>query len=47
MNEWSCGHHAGAVCAECYRQLAWRAHELAEENFRLREELDDERRTPP
>jgi len=29
--EWTCGHTAGAHCAECYRILAWRAHELAEE----------------
>jgi Zn ribbon nucleic-acid-binding protein len=34
--EWTCGHIAGAVCAECYRQLAQKAHELAEENIRLR-----------
>ena len=37
--EWSCGHVAGAVCAECYRQLAQRANELAEENQRLRDEI--------
>jgi hypothetical protein len=36
--EWSCGHNAGATCRECYRALAWRAHELAEENLRLAEE---------
>lgn len=28
---WTCGHVAGAMCAECYRLLAQRAHELAEE----------------
>ena len=37
--EWTCGHFAGAVCAECYRILAARAHELAEENLRLRDAL--------
>lgn len=39
--EWTCGHVAGAVCAECYRILAAKANELAEENIRLREELAD------
>jgi len=39
--EWICGHVSGAVCAECYRLLAAQAHELAEENFRLREELQE------
>jgi hypothetical protein len=29
--EWTCGHVAGAMCAECYRQLAAKAHELAEQ----------------
>jgi len=38
--QWTCGHVAGAVCAECYRLLAQKAHELAEENQRLRDELD-------
>jgi len=37
--EWTCGHVAGAVCAECYRLLAQKAHELAEENQRLRDEI--------
>jgi hypothetical protein len=37
--EWTCGHVAGAVCAECYRQLAAKAHALAEENRRLRDEI--------
>jgi hypothetical protein len=36
---WTCGHVGGAVCAECYRELARRAHELVEENDRLREQL--------
>lgn len=26
--EWSCGHVAGAMCQECYRELAAKAHEL-------------------
>ena len=30
---WSCGHTAGACCAECRQELAVRAHELAEELF--------------
>jgi len=34
--EWTCGHVAGAMCQECYRLLAQRAHELAEENLRLK-----------
>jgi hypothetical protein len=34
--EWTCGHHASAMCAECYRILAQRANELAEENLILR-----------
>ena len=41
--EWSCGHVAGAVCQECYRNLAVRAHELAEVNLRLRSMLEQER----
>lgn len=36
--EWTCGHIAGSVCAECHRILAAKAHELAEENIRLKEE---------
>lgn len=28
--DWTCGHTAGAVCAECYRLLAEKAHKLAE-----------------
>lgn len=38
--EWSCGHVGGAMCAECYRQLARRAQVLAEENLDLRAELE-------
>lgn len=33
--EWVCGHVAGAHCAECYRILAWRAHQLAEKAMEL------------
>ena len=33
---WSCGHEAGAICAECYRELAQRATALAAEVERLR-----------
>lgn len=35
--EWSCGHTGGAVCAECFRILAAKAHELQEEVDRLKE----------
>jgi hypothetical protein len=34
-DEWACGHVAGSMCAECFRELAERAHQLAE---RLEEE---------
>jgi hypothetical protein len=37
---WTCGHVGGAVCAECYRLLAAKAHELVEEVDRLREAFD-------
>jgi hypothetical protein len=37
--EWTCGHIAGAVCAECHRILAQRANELAVENIRLRDRV--------
>jgi hypothetical protein len=37
--EWPCGHTAGVMCAECHQQLAARAHELAEDNERLTDEL--------
>lgn len=37
--EWTCGHVGGAVCAECYRLLAAKAHELAIEIERLRAQL--------
>jgi len=43
-SKWTCGHVGGAMCAECYRILAWRAHELAEENLRLHQELETARR---
>lgn len=37
---WTCGHTAGAVCAECYRELAAKAHDLAEENIELRHRIE-------
>lgn len=43
-DQWTCGHVSDAVCGECYRLLAARAHELAEEVDRLRDELDEQRR---
>jgi len=33
--EWTCGHVAGAHCAECYRLLAVKAHRLAVDNIEL------------
>jgi len=42
--EWTCGHVAGAVCAECFQELARRANQLAEENMRLHLELEELRR---
>jgi len=42
--EWTCGHVAGAVCAECFQELARRANQLAEENMRLTLELEELRR---
>jgi hypothetical protein len=36
---WTCGHEAGAMCAECYRILAQQAHELAVENLALKKSL--------
>ena len=41
ISEWSCGHVAGSVCAECYRQLPAKAHALAEEVQRLRDAIDE------
>lgn len=32
-HDWSCGHVAGSVCAECYQALARRANKLAEQVF--------------
>jgi len=37
---WSCGHFAGAVCAECHLELIRRANAIAAENVRLREEIE-------
>jgi hypothetical protein len=39
-HEWSCGHVAGSMCAECFRELAAKAHVLAEECERLKGILD-------
>ena len=41
--EWTCGHTAGAMCQECYRLLAERAHVLAEQNIRLNKQVSDAR----
>ena len=39
--EWSpCGHVGGAVCKECYRLLAAKAMELADDVTRLKEEVE-------
>lgn len=38
--EWTCGHTGGAVCAECFRLLAAKAHQLQEEVDRLRDLLE-------
>ena len=38
---WSCGHVGGAVCAECYRLLAAKAHELSDEVDRLRDAVNE------
>lgn len=45
--EWTCGHSAGSMCQECYRILARKAHELAEENLELRSEVERLRRERP
>lgn len=42
--EWNCGHVGGAICAQCYCILVWRVHELAEENLRLHEEIEELRK---
>lgn len=39
--EWTCGHVGSAMCAECYRILASKAHDLAEENLQLKQEIKD------
>jgi hypothetical protein len=39
--EWTCGHLAGSMCAECFRELAMKAGELAEEGRLLREGVAD------
>jgi hypothetical protein len=35
--EWTCGHTAGSHCAQCYAELAGKAHQLQEEIDELRE----------
>lgn len=37
LDRWTCGHVAGAMCAECHRQLAARAAELVAGNEKMRE----------
>jgi hypothetical protein len=37
--EWTCGHKASSVCAECHNILVKRASELAAENERLIDRL--------
>lgn len=39
--EWTCGHVGGAVCAECFRQLARKATELQAEVDRLHDLIND------
>lgn len=41
LDEWTCGHVAGSVCAECHRQLIVKANALAAENMELREPRTD------
>lgn len=38
--EWSCGHKAGAMCLECWSELARKANKLVEELDAAREEID-------
>jgi len=38
--EWTCGHIGGAVCGECYRLLAAKAHELAMQLDNLQDKYD-------
>lgn len=37
--QWTCGHANGSCCLECYRILADKARQLAEENLELRAAL--------
>jgi len=39
--DWTCGHRAGSMCAECYRELAQNANKLAAEVTRLREQKQE------
>ena len=36
---WTCGHQANGMCSECYRELARKAGELAEEGRLHRERI--------
>ena len=38
--DWTCGHRAGAMCAECYRALAWTAHQDRERLMDLQGRVD-------
>jgi len=42
--EWTCGHVGGAMCQECFRILAARAHELAVENLSLKDRIAELKR---
>ena len=35
VSEWTCGHEASAVCAECHRELTAKSNRLAAENMLL------------
>lgn len=37
--EWTCGHNSNGVCGECYRRLAWKAHQLQMQVDRLLEQV--------
>lgn len=37
---WTCGHVAGAACAECYRLLAQKTAQLQERVDKLQDEVD-------
>lgn len=37
--EWSCGHTAGAMCQQCWFELAQKSNELIAQNMHLRDAL--------